>query len=66
MRVMKWSMIALAVAAGTSQLAMASAQDESTFRTKMRPPDRLPHTCHPTNAPGLTSCGNTLTLMAGF
>lgn len=29
MRVMKWSMIALAVAAGTSQLAMASAQDES-------------------------------------
>jgi imipenem/basic amino acid-specific outer membrane pore len=29
MRVMKWSMIALAVAAGTSQYAMASAQDES-------------------------------------
>ncbi|BBV95889.1 MULTISPECIES: OprD family porin [Pseudomonas] len=29
MRVMKWSMIALAVTAGTSQLAMASAQDES-------------------------------------
>jgi imipenem/basic amino acid-specific outer membrane pore len=29
MRVMKWSMIALAVAAGTSQLAMASSQDES-------------------------------------
>nr|AJO70508.1 outer membrane protein [Pseudomonas putida] len=29
MRVMKWSMIALAVSAGTSQLAMASAQDES-------------------------------------
>ncbi len=29
MRVMKWSMIALAVTAGTSQLALASAQDES-------------------------------------
>jgi imipenem/basic amino acid-specific outer membrane pore len=29
MRVMKWSMIALAVSAGTSQLALASAQDES-------------------------------------
>ncbi|MET3678552.1 MULTISPECIES: OprD family porin [unclassified Pseudomonas] len=29
MRVMKWSMIALAVAAGTSQLALASSQDES-------------------------------------
>lgn len=29
MRVMKWSIIALAVAAGTSQLAMASSQDES-------------------------------------
>lgn len=29
MRVMKWSMIALAVAAGTSQFAMASSQDES-------------------------------------
>jgi imipenem/basic amino acid-specific outer membrane pore len=29
MRVMKWSMIALAVTAGTSQLAMASAQDDS-------------------------------------
>lgn len=29
MQVMKWSMIALAVAAGTSQLAMASAQSES-------------------------------------
>ncbi|MFJ4056020.1 OprD family porin [Pseudomonas sp. NPDC089743] len=29
MRVMKWSMIALAVSAGTSQLAFASAQDES-------------------------------------
>ncbi|MFW3896695.1 OprD family porin [Pseudomonas bharatica] len=29
MRVMKWSMIALAVAAGTSQLAVASSQDES-------------------------------------
>ncbi|PYC19105.1 OprD family porin [Pseudomonas mosselii] len=29
MRVMKWSMIALAVAAGTSQLAIASSQDES-------------------------------------
>ncbi|MBV4522753.1 OprD family porin [Pseudomonas sp. SWRI74] len=29
MRVMKWSMIALAVAAGTSQFAMASSQEES-------------------------------------
>lgn len=29
MRVMKWSVVALAVAAGTSQLAMASAQSES-------------------------------------
>ncbi|MEA5674568.1 OprD family porin [Pseudomonas sp. MH2] len=29
MRVMKWSMIALAVAAGTSQMALASSQDES-------------------------------------
>ncbi|MHC8396494.1 OprD family porin [Pseudomonas sp. LB3P93] len=29
MRVMKWSMIAVAVAAGTSQFAMASSQDES-------------------------------------
>lgn len=29
MRVMKWSIIALAVTAGTSQLAMASAQDDS-------------------------------------
>ncbi|AIR89827.1 OprD family porin [Pseudomonas cremoricolorata] len=29
MRVMKWSMIALAVSAGTSQMAFASAQDES-------------------------------------
>ena len=29
MRVMKWSMIALAVSAGTSQLALASSQDES-------------------------------------
>ncbi|MBO0492795.1 OprD family porin [Pseudomonas sp. Marseille-Q1929] len=29
MRVMKWSMIALAVAAGTSQFAMASDQDDS-------------------------------------
>ncbi|GLH19367.1 porin [Pseudomonas atacamensis] len=29
MRVMKWSMIALAVAAGTSQFAMASSQDEA-------------------------------------
>lgn len=29
MRVMKWSMIALAVAAGTSQMAVASYQDES-------------------------------------
>ena len=29
MRVMKWSMIALAVSAGTSQLAVASSQDES-------------------------------------
>ena len=29
MRVMKWSMIALAVAAGTSQLAVASSQDEA-------------------------------------
>jgi len=29
MRVMKWSMIALAVAAGTSQMAIASSQDES-------------------------------------
>ncbi|GGU80871.1 porin D [Pseudomonas laurentiana] len=29
MRVMKWSIIALAVAAGTSQLAMASSQDDS-------------------------------------
>ncbi|MFW9078148.1 OprD family porin [Pseudomonas sp. P2757] len=29
MRVMKWSMIALAVAAGTSQFAVASSQDES-------------------------------------
>ncbi len=29
MRVMKWSMIALAVTAGTSQMAMASSQDES-------------------------------------
>jgi imipenem/basic amino acid-specific outer membrane pore len=29
MRVMKWSMIALAVSAGTSQFAMASAQEES-------------------------------------
>lgn len=29
MRVMKWSMIALAVAAATSQLALASSQDES-------------------------------------
>ncbi|CRI58621.1 OprD family porin [Pseudomonas sp. CCOS 191] len=29
MRVMKWSMIALAVAAGTSQMAVASSQDES-------------------------------------
>ena len=29
MRVMKWSIIALAVAAGTSQLAVASSQDES-------------------------------------
>ncbi|MBY8958143.1 outer membrane porin, OprD family [Pseudomonas fluorescens] len=29
MRVMKWSMIALAVAAGTSQFAMASSQDDA-------------------------------------
>ncbi len=29
MRVMKWSMIALAVSAGTTQFAMASAQDDS-------------------------------------
>ncbi|WP_409261184.1 OprD family porin [Pseudomonas putida] len=29
MRVMKWSMIALAVAAGTSQMAVASSQDEA-------------------------------------
>ncbi|WP_447735298.1 OprD family porin [Pseudomonas shirazensis] len=29
MRVMKWSMIALAVAAGTSQMAIASSQDDS-------------------------------------
>ncbi|MCS3417304.1 OprD family porin [Pseudomonas yamanorum] len=29
MRVMKWSMIALAVSAGTSQFAMASSQDDS-------------------------------------
>lgn len=29
MQVMKWSVIALAVAAGTSQLAFASAQSES-------------------------------------
>ena len=29
MRVMKWSMIALAVSAGTTQFAMASSQDES-------------------------------------
>lgn len=29
MRVMKWSMMALAVSAGTSQFAMASAQDDS-------------------------------------
>ncbi|HDS1679093.1 TPA: OprD family porin [Pseudomonas putida] len=29
MRVMKWSMIALAVAAGTSQMAVASSQDDS-------------------------------------
>ena len=29
MRVMKWSMIALAVSAGVSQYAMASAQDDS-------------------------------------
>lgn len=29
MRVMKWSMIALAVAAGTSQFAVASSQDDS-------------------------------------
>ncbi|PWB32010.1 outer membrane porin, OprD family [Pseudomonas sp. SDI] len=29
MRVMKWSIIALAVAAGTSQMAIASSQDES-------------------------------------
>jgi len=29
MRVMKWSMMALAVAAGTSQFAMASSQDEA-------------------------------------
>ncbi|MCW2267738.1 MULTISPECIES: OprD family porin [Pseudomonas] len=29
MRVMKWSIIALAVAAGTSQMAVASSQDES-------------------------------------
>ena len=29
MRVMKWSLIALAVSAGTSQLALASSQDES-------------------------------------
>lgn len=29
MRVMKWSMIALAVAAGTSQLALASSQDDA-------------------------------------
>ena len=29
MRVMKWSMIALAVSAGTSQFAMASAQDDA-------------------------------------
>ncbi|WP_236236611.1 OprD family porin [Pseudomonas faucium] len=29
MRVMKWSMIALAVSAGTSQMALASSQDES-------------------------------------
>ena len=43
MRVMKWSMIALAVSAGTSQFAMASAQDESkgfvedsTFNVKTR------------------------------
>ncbi|MDD1009506.1 MAG: OprD family porin [Pseudomonas sp.] len=43
MRVMKWSMIALAVSAGTSQFAMASAQDDSqgfiedsTFNVKTR------------------------------
>ncbi|MFV0455922.1 MAG: outer membrane porin, OprD family, partial [Pseudomonas sp.] len=29
MKVMKWSVIAMAVAAGTSQLAFASAQSES-------------------------------------
>ena len=29
MRVMKWSMIALAVSAGTTQFAMASSQDEA-------------------------------------
>ena len=29
MRVMKWSVIALAVAAGTSQMAVASEQSES-------------------------------------
>ncbi|MEB0207688.1 outer membrane porin, OprD family, partial [Pseudomonas sp. CCC3.1] len=29
MRVMKWSMIALAVSAGTTQFAMASSQDDS-------------------------------------
>ena len=29
MRVMKWSVIALAVAAGTSQMAVASSQSES-------------------------------------
>ena len=29
MRVMKWSMIALAVSAGTTQFAMASSQDDA-------------------------------------
>lgn len=36
MRVMKWSMIALAVAAGTSQFAMASSQDESKVSLETR------------------------------
>jgi hypothetical protein len=36
MRVMKWSMIALAVAAGTSQFAVASSQDVPRVSSAMK------------------------------
>ncbi len=36
MRVMKWSMIALAVSASVSQFAMASSQEESKGFLKIR------------------------------